>query len=86
MTFNLRDPSNKEANELAQNQRIASLWANSLSLGKLTRGQVNRLISEYPADKQPALKAWLNNYRADIRTQPKANSKKRRTIPPWVKR
>lgn len=90
MRTNLSHQNNKQATELVQYQRISSMWANSLSLGKLTRCKVNGLISEYPPEARPVLKEWLNTYRNMIRENQNKNQNKkpvkRRVVPHWVKR
>lgn len=86
MNTNLGHPNNKQANELVQYQRIASMWANGLSRGILTRSKVTRLISEYPPQAQPVLTQWLNTCREAIKQRQQANQPKRRVVPHWVKR
>jgi hypothetical protein len=86
MSTNLGCPSNKKANELAQNQRVAGLFALGLSSGKTTRTTVERSISEYPEEAQAVIRQWLNTYREAIRNKPKTTSVKRRVVPSWVKR
>ncbi len=67
MHFNLRHPDNAYKKNLVQYQHTASIWANDLSRGTISRSRVAQLINEHPPQAQKTLKYWLNTYRAAIK-------------------
>lgn len=86
MITNLSHPDNKKANDLAQYQRVAAVWANDLSRGAITRSKVDSLINGYSTEAQAVLKQWLNTYRTAIKKRLSATTHKPRTVPHWVRR
>ena len=62
MNYNLGHPDNVKANQLAQCQRVAALWVNQLSRGKITRTKVESNIAQYPTEEQALIRHWLNQY------------------------
>lgn len=62
MNTNLSHPDNTKANQLAQCQRVAALWVNKLTRGKITRVKVENGIGEYSEEEQAIIRHWLNVY------------------------
>jgi len=84
MTFNLGHPDNKQANLLAQCQRVAALWVNQLRLNRITRAKVERCIAEHSTEEQALIRHWLNEYMDKTRHVVKPFT--RRKVPEWVRR